>query len=188
MIALNTVVRNEAPRIIDCLTRASAYCDELVVVDQHSDDGTADLARDFGATVIVDLQFGFCEASRPLAAMNTRSPWIMCLDADEHLAPDRIPALADFMVCYPAVKLPTATYVDGVRSDPWLGDHYHPNRQLRFYRRGFATYGMKNHTRIESTLEGTHSASGEPWLLNIKSRAEWEFDDARYRVLSEIGL
>lgn len=94
-LALNMVTYNEAHRITETLLRVLPLVDEAVVVDQSSTDGTAQLARQAGATVLTDRHHGFCEASRQMAMDATTSDWILLLDADERCAPRFVAELRD---------------------------------------------------------------------------------------------
>lgn len=79
--------RNEAQNLGRCLDALSGWADEVVIVDSQSSDGTADIAREHGATV---LQFHY-EGGWPKKrqwALDTypfRNEWILLLDADEIL-------------------------------------------------------------------------------------------------------
>lgn len=181
-IALNTVVYNEVHRIVGLLAHAAGYCDELVVVDQGSNDGTPELAKELGATVIHDHPHGYCEPSRPLAAQNTLADWIMYLDADEVVAPKHLASLLA-LDGFDVARLCIGTYIDGKRAD-----HQHPDGRVhgvyhpRFFRRGFVTYGTGMHTRIEPVPEARvwESPGMDPWVLNTKATWEQELDHARY--------
>lgn len=177
MIALNTVVYNEAHRIVGMLDTAAVLCDEFVVVDQQSTDGTADIARDWGATVIPEKRWGYCEVSRPLAAQHSESEWILVLDGDEKLIPEQAPALRAAMASDAAVKLGRLHYVDGVRQLP-----NQPDLQLRFFRKGTVEYGLSLHTRIVP-LAGTSVLHLPEAILHEKSQAEWLIDDAQWRSI-----
>src|SRR5690606_28827159 len=50
-LSVAVITKNEAHRIERCL-RSVDFADEIVVVDSGSDDGTPDIARRLGATVI----------------------------------------------------------------------------------------------------------------------------------------
>jgi glycosyltransferase involved in cell wall biosynthesis len=76
------ITRNEAHRIQRCL-ESVRWADEIVVVDQHSTDGTADLCRQAGATVFSrEMTAGFGEQKNFAMAQASQS-WILSLDADE---------------------------------------------------------------------------------------------------------
>lgn len=178
-LALNTVVRNEAHRIVGLLEHAATFCDELVVVDQHSDDGTVDLALEFGAKVVLDRNYGFCEPSRPLALAMTRADWIVSLDADEVLSDLAITVLLNLSDEYGAAKLPVLHLVDGEPITEKL------DAKIRYYHRDAVIFGDTLHSRIEVKPDVAVYAPQTPgWIIETKSRDEWEADHKRYAELS----
>ena len=52
-LTLLVLTHNEAPRLARCLESLRAVCDELLVVDSGSTDGTVEVAREHGAEVHV---------------------------------------------------------------------------------------------------------------------------------------
>lgn len=57
-------------------------CDDIIVVDHESDDGTLTVARDYGATIL-----GAKPGATPAAYLKPQSPrWILCLEAREALS------------------------------------------------------------------------------------------------------
>lgn len=99
-ISLCMVVKDEAARIIDCLTPLVGAVDEILVVDTGSSDGTPELLKErFGITALNDrLDDGRCLTkidvrNRTIGA--ARSSWILSLDADEVIAPEAIKAFRD---------------------------------------------------------------------------------------------
>jgi glycosyltransferase involved in cell wall biosynthesis len=80
------VCRNEARRIEACLD-SLAFCDELVVVDSGSTDGTPELARARGARVVT-RPFRNINDQKDHARALARAPWVLNLDADEVVTPD----------------------------------------------------------------------------------------------------
>ncbi len=83
---------NEAAKIEACL-RSLAPCDELLVVDSHSTDGTRERARACGARVIERDWPGF-RSQREFAISAAEHDWILFLDADEQLSPELATELA----------------------------------------------------------------------------------------------
>jgi glycosyltransferase involved in cell wall biosynthesis len=81
-VSVVLITRNEASRIRRCLDSVK-WADELIVIDQHSTDGTVEICREYGATVITRaMDAGFGEQKNFAIAQATR-PWILSLDADE---------------------------------------------------------------------------------------------------------
>lgn len=72
---------NEADRIEACLASVS-FCDEIIIVDSGSTDGTQDIARHFTDKVTHHDWVGH-KAQKEYAVSLARGPWILLLDADE---------------------------------------------------------------------------------------------------------
>ncbi|MGH8155045.1 MAG: glycosyltransferase family 2 protein, partial [Rhodanobacteraceae bacterium] len=79
------ITLNEADRIGACL-QSLGFCDELVVVDSGSTDGTRGLAAAAGARVIEHAFEGF-RSQKDFAVAQARHDWVLCLDADERVTP-----------------------------------------------------------------------------------------------------
>lgn len=60
------ITLNEAHNITDCIRSMKRICDDIVVVDSGSTDGTIELAREQGALVIVQ---------KPFLAMARKDRW-----------------------------------------------------------------------------------------------------------------
>lgn len=88
-IPLSCYIRtfNEAKRIRPVIERVREIGAEVIVVDSGSSDGTQDIARDAGATVIEKPWpgNGFQKRNGEDAASND---WLLDLDADELLSPE----------------------------------------------------------------------------------------------------
>ena len=85
-ISVIVAARNEAANIGGCL-EALRNCDQVVVVDSQSTDGTLEIAQSFGATVVQFFYQGGWPKKRQWAldALPLRNEWILLLDADEIL-------------------------------------------------------------------------------------------------------
>lgn len=180
--ALNTVVHNEAHRIEGLLTAAATFCTELIVVDQSSTDGTADLARDFGATVIVDECHGCSEPSRHLAAQHTPGRWVLHLDADEIIDPAHTQDIIDLPADVLVGIFGRVTYLDGERFTD------HPDPQYRYYAKDAVQHCDRLHSRVVldpyvRRAGGREWRTDEPWIIHTKTSAEHEIDVARYEAL-----
>jgi glycosyltransferase involved in cell wall biosynthesis len=84
--------RNEEPSIADIIEGAWSFCEEVLVVDGHSSDRTAEIAARCGARVVKDNKKGKGDAIRVGAAEATHSV-VVFMDADGSHDPADIPAL-----------------------------------------------------------------------------------------------
>ena len=80
------ITYNEADRIEDCI-RSVVFCDEIVVVDSHSTDGTRLRAEALGVRVI-ERDFTGYRSQKEFAVQSARGDWVLCLDADERVSPE----------------------------------------------------------------------------------------------------
>jgi glycosyltransferase involved in cell wall biosynthesis len=79
------VTLNEADRIVACIERLK-FCDEILVVDAHSTDGTRELAAAAGARVIERDWPGY-RSQKDFAVQAAAHDWVLCVDADERVSP-----------------------------------------------------------------------------------------------------
>jgi glycosyltransferase involved in cell wall biosynthesis len=79
-VFINTL--NEEKNIRRCLESVK-WADEIVVVDMHSDDRTAAIAREYTDKVFLHERCGYADPARAFAVAQTSGDWIMHLDADE---------------------------------------------------------------------------------------------------------
>lgn len=80
-VVINTL--NEEANLPYAIGSVRPWADEIVVVDMHSDDGTAALARELGARVFLHERMGFADPAREFAIAQTTGDWVLILDADE---------------------------------------------------------------------------------------------------------
>jgi tetratricopeptide (TPR) repeat protein len=84
-VGLSMIVKNEAETLRHCLQSVSGVVSQIVIADTGSTDGTVDIAREFGATVIsVPWESHFANA-RNAALKLMETEWVLVLDADEEL-------------------------------------------------------------------------------------------------------
>ena len=88
-ITLCMIVRDEEAMLGQCLSSASRWVDEIVVVDTGSRDGTIAIAESYGARI---GHFAWCDdfaKARNASLSLATGEWVLCLDADETLEPSR---------------------------------------------------------------------------------------------------
>jgi glycosyltransferase involved in cell wall biosynthesis len=78
------ITKNEAGNIADCLD-GLAFCDERIVVDSGSDDGTVDIAGRKGARVVTREWGGF-GPQKNFALSLASGDWVLSIDADERVS------------------------------------------------------------------------------------------------------
>ncbi|MFZ4650238.1 MAG: glycosyltransferase family 2 protein [Rubrivivax sp.] len=123
-LVLVVIARDEATRLGRLLDSASAWVDDVLVLDTGSSDGTPELARAAGARV---AHFSWCDdfsAARNAALDRAGGRWHLVLDADEWLA-EGGPALRQAAALEPdfvgAVHLTNSFGPDAAsRSSEWL--------------------------------------------------------------------
>ncbi len=85
-LTATVICRDEAPKIRDAL-ESVRFCDEVVVVDSGSTDGTLEIAREIADRVVENPWPGYV-AQQNYALDQARGEWILALDADERVRPD----------------------------------------------------------------------------------------------------
>lgn len=80
------ITRNAAAQLPECFA-SLGFCDEILVVDSGSEDGTTALARAAGVRVIETHWRGF-GPQKQFAVGQAAHDWVLCIDADERVAPE----------------------------------------------------------------------------------------------------
>lgn len=176
------VTRNEADRLRNCLASVR-WVDEVVVLDLESSDGSADIAREFGARVLDHYPVPVVERVRNEVAEAALGEWILVLDPDERVTRglaaelrrvSRKPAIH-------AVVIPRMNFDLGYPpSDPL----HRYEGQLRMYRKARVRWPEIPNALPEVPEEHVHTvpARDELVLLHDRSRNVPEIVDriARY--------
>ena len=76
------ITKNEADRIVRCVTSLLKVCREVIVLDSGSTDATVSLAREAGARVQHQDWLGFSAQKNAVIELASQ-PWVFLLDADE---------------------------------------------------------------------------------------------------------
>jgi glycosyltransferase involved in cell wall biosynthesis len=165
---------NEAEKIAAAVASV-LWVDEVVVVDSHSTDRTAEIATSLGARV-VQLPFEGFGDLRNRAIEACAYDWIFSLDADERCTEavrDEIQALLAAGPALDVYRVPRRSYMMG----RWIrGSGWYPNfRQPQLFRKGSMRY------TLEPVHEGYENLSGKP--LGTLKNAVWQFP---FRNLEEV--
>lgn len=85
MISAVILTKNEEKHIIDCIESLS-FCDEILVIDDNSQDLTVDVAKKAGAHIYQhQLENNFASA-RNFGLEKAKGEWVLFVDADERLS------------------------------------------------------------------------------------------------------
>jgi glycosyltransferase involved in cell wall biosynthesis len=165
---------NEAEKV-KAAAESVLWADEIVVIDSHSTDGTADIAAALGARVVQAPFNGFGNL-RNRAIEACRCDWIFSLDADERCTA----AVRDEILGLLAGAAPSDVYLVPRKSfmmGRWIrGSGWYPNfRQPQLFRKGSMRYTP------EPVHEGYELLTGRP--LGTLRNAIWQFP---FRDLEEV--
>jgi glycosyltransferase involved in cell wall biosynthesis len=133
------ICQDEAHAIGDCLA-SLAWCDEIVVVDSGSRDGTVEIARKHASRVLHHDWPGYV-AQKNYALEQASGDWILCLDADERCTPELRAAIEQALAAAPELagfEVRRHVFYLG----RWI-EHggWYPDWKLRLVRRGRARWG-----------------------------------------------
>ena len=152
------ITYNEADRIEACL-RSVSFCDEILVIDSHSTDGTRERAAALGARVIERDWPGY-RTQKQFAVDSAQHEWVLCLDADERLSPQ----LRDEICALRAAGFPAAAGWSLPRITDYFGrflrhGNAYPDRLVRLFDRrrgGWSGYEIHENTRIAGRVLRLH--------------------------------
>ena len=155
------IAQNEERTIGDALASVG-FCDEVVLVDSGSADGTREVAEAAGARVVVNAPWPGFVTQRDFAVRTARHEWVIALDADERVSPPlraeieslrargfdragyRIPRVACYLGCW-------------IRGTDW-----YPDWQVRLFDRSHAGWQGDLVRRLAPFAEGYGPVNGTP--------------------------
>ena len=154
MISVVVSAYNEEKNIKECIKSVEEFADEIIVVDNSSEDRTSEIAKKLGAKVFtqannpkkIDLQknFGYDKATQE---------WILSLDADERvsqrLAQEIIKAVQTEEVSGYYIPRKNIIFGKWIKHSLWWPDY-----QLRLFRRGRGKF-------VSATVHQPISVKGE---------------------------
>jgi glycosyltransferase involved in cell wall biosynthesis len=131
------ITKDEAANIAACLD-SLAFCDERIVVDSGSSDGTLTIAREKGARVSLHAWQGFGPQKNHALSL-ARGEWVLSIDADERVTPELAAAIQAALAkpSHEAYEILRRSSFCGhmMRQSGWSRDYV-----LRLFRRGKAKF------------------------------------------------
>ena len=169
-ISVYIIAFNEAEKVAATIASVQ-WADEVIVVDSHSTDHTAQIATGMGARIVqVDFQ-GFGHL-RNEALKACSHEWVFSLDADERCTPEVAQEIRD-ITNNPASKevwfVPRRNYFMGrwIKHSGW-----YPNfRQPQLFKKTAMVYDMKP-VHEGYVLIGANS---KPSSMGVLKNAIWQF-------------
>ena len=144
------MITRDALRTIGPSLRSLGFCDEVVVLDSGSSDGTPEVARAAGARVEHRDWTGFRDQKNAVAAL-CRNDWVLSVDADEEVSPELAGSIVELFAAGPpgpaGFTVPRLTRYLGreIRRAGW-----YPDRAIRLYDRTRGRWvGGQVHERVE---------------------------------------
>lgn len=145
---------NEEKNLVDCLDSIKDIADEIIVVDGSSSDKTVEIAKNYGARVVVTDNPPIFLINRQKAIDLATKSWILNLDADERLTPELRKEIE-------GILSNDDKGTDGYwipRKNWYLGRYLmkggvYPDYQLRLYRRGRVHFTLKD-VHEQAIVEG----------------------------------
>ena len=85
MISAVILTKNEEKNISDCIKSVS-WCDEVIVIDDNSEDRTVDLAKKINAKIYVHSFDNDFSIQRNFGLSKAKGDWVLFVDADERVS------------------------------------------------------------------------------------------------------
>lgn len=84
-ISAVVLTKNEEKNIKDCL-ESLKWCEEILIVDNHSEDKTVEIAEKMGAKVLTSELNNDFSSIRNFALDKVKGEWVLFIDADERVS------------------------------------------------------------------------------------------------------
>lgn len=161
-VVINTF--NEEKNLPNALASVKDLADEIVVVDMHSDDKTAAIAKKFGAKVYQHERTNYVEPARNFAISKATGDWILILDADEEvpvLLAKKLKKLAELEEKQ-IYRIPRKNIIFGkwMKYSRWWPDH-----NIRFFKKGTVVWDDQIHSVPITSGDSTELEADEKLAL-----------------------
>jgi len=168
---------NEEHNLGECI-ESMLWCDEIIVVDSYSTDGTPEIAQSYDKVRFFQRTYFGAGAQKNWALQHVRNAWVFILAADERCTPELRDEILEVLASgteYLGFTINRSVFFLGrqIRYSGWQHD-----RVARLFRRGTAYYEER---RVHSLLRTTGPA---PILKNpmIHHMVDRSFDEYAFRI------
>jgi glycosyltransferase involved in cell wall biosynthesis len=183
-VSVYIIAYNEAEKVRATLESVQ-WADEVIVVDSHSTDGTAEIAEQMGARV-VQVEFKGFGDLRNHAIAACSHPWILSIDADERCTPQvaqEVRGIVNDPTSADVWRVPRRNFFMGrwIRHSGWYPNY----RQPQLFRKGCMTYDLKpvHEGYVLHTNKPLGTLHNAIWQLPFKNMAEVMHKANRYSSL-----
>jgi len=182
---------NEERTLAACLASIKSLVDEIVVVDGTSTDKTLEIAKSFGAKVILTDNKPIFHINKQMAIDACQGEWILQLDADEIIPPELSKEINSLITNY---QLPITFNAFWIKRKKmflgrWIkkGGQY-PDPVIRLFKKGKAKLPCKSvHEQMQ--VEGEVGWLENPMVhLPTPSFSVYLTKDNRYSTLTALEL
>ncbi len=175
---------NEEVNLPDCLTSLN-WCDDVVVFDSYSSDGTVHVANAAGARVVL-RQFDNYAAQRNAALQDVvyKYPWVLMVDADERVTPELAEEIRNTL----SNEQPRVTLYRLKRKDMFMGRWI---KRSSGYPTWFGRLIKVGHVTVEREINEEYHTDGKVGYLRehlihypfSKGFAEWFVKHNKYSTM-----
>lgn len=162
MISLGYITLNEEKYIERSINSVKSMVDEIIVVDAFSSDKTVKICKKLGAKVFKEKWVDDYSHSRNILISKCTQPWILTLDADEHLEGENLNLITQALNCAAqneivAWALPRKNHYPLHDPDsPFFGPPFYPDLQVRiFQRRKEIFYSGVVHEGVQQSIDSS---------------------------------
>ncbi|HEX7042791.1 MAG TPA: glycosyltransferase family 2 protein [Patescibacteria group bacterium] len=154
---------NEEKNLPGCLESVKDFADEIVIVDGTSTDRTVDIAKEYGAKVLVTQNHPIFHINKQKAIDMATKDWILQLDADERLTPNLKQEISE---CIQSENSKDGYWIP--RKNWFLGRFLmkggvYPDYTLRLYKRGKGRLPQKD-VHEQAEVDGSIDYLKEPLI------------------------
>lgn len=138
-LSVIVITRNEKANISDCLQTVH-FADEVIVLDNASTDGTADIARSLGARVAVTADWPGFGPQKNRALDLAGGEWVLSIDADERVTPELREEILSTISAAPLQDAFSFPRLSSYCGQYMMHSGWNPDWVIRLFRRGKARF------------------------------------------------